>query len=189
MKSKRNIVIISSVCSVIIVSLLIFISMCRKPDNLDPGLLKDAILSSDMIRIFDEETKEVLFECRDLDEIKWFTDVFTANRNSPRAVCMAWMRYRINFYQDSKIIADVGMQRKLRFHWIHPTWKHDIDFLLTAESYGEVLPWLCEKSGKSLNELFPATDAVKGIRKRPPPLDKQKSIKQWKVEQSKGSSK
>ena len=151
--------------------LLLLVSVCtyRNLDLIDPDALRDSILASDMVRILDDETHEVLFESRDMDEIHWLSKVFVPDRGSPRWVNMAKKRYKLVFYKDSKISADIGMQIKLRFNWVDPAWGFNTDFLLTSESYGEILPWLCEKSGKKLNELFPATDYVKGLRDSPPP--------------------
>jgi hypothetical protein len=40
-------------------------------------------------------------------------------------------------------------------HWIHGSWDSHWDFYLTDESGRKIIPWLCEKSGKMVTELFP----------------------------------
>ena len=161
--------------------ILLLISGCvhRRCFSIDPALLRDVILSSNMVRVFDEELQEVLFECQDADEIQWLSDAFIADRTSPLVVSMGKMRYRLIFYNDSKITAEIGLRKKIKFYWFDSAWGRSIDFRLTSGSYGEMLPWLCEKSGKDLNELFPAQDWIKGIRERPPkPTEEEQSLYQ-----------
>lgn len=138
----------------------------KKSDFRNSFLLARAIRSSDVVRIIDNKDGEVLFEGRDVYEIRWLSNMFSAKSVKGSADRAIASRYRLVFYYHSEIVADIWFQKNLCFCWVGSKGEESVSFSLVPDSCGEVLPWLCERSGKGVNDLFPLTDIVSALRKR-----------------------
>ena len=143
-------------CFTLIV-LYLFRNSTHNPADLlvpDQNAIRSVIKSSDTIRIFDIVSDTTLYETTNAEEICWVSDAFVVSNSWEYSRQMSISRYRLLFYRDSTIIAHIQLIRGLCFYWLQGSWDWTSDFWLTEESNQEIIPWLCEKTGKNMHDLF-----------------------------------
>jgi hypothetical protein len=124
--------------------------------SFDSSPLHAALSTCNKIQIINiYKTKEVLYETGDAEEVKWVIDSLTVkDTDSRKSILMSLPHYILVFLKDSELLVRLEMKKQSALYWDQGSWDWKSDFWLTDESYGKLMPWLCEKSGKSEHELF-----------------------------------
>jgi len=106
-----------------------------------------------MVRV-KKRNGDILYESRDVDEVRRVIDSIIINTNSIESLAHSPSLYNIVFYRDYEPVVHLATKDRSRLYWVRANWNWTTDFWLTNESYRKLVLWFCEKTGKMEKDLF-----------------------------------